>query len=349
MLLAINPNGAPVAGVRIAPESVEIAIATSTINILARRVLTYDVMGRDVEHIVDAIVDGVARCARAADVDIKELSGVGVAVHGLVDPVLGIIEEMTNRQGWENVPIARMLEDRLGLPVVADNCIRAGAITYQWFSSERRDGGTLFLTIAEGVGAALLHNQEIVRGIHHSGNQLGHTIIDRNGPECGCGNRGCLEALTSDLSLVRRLWPEAAKKAVDMTIEEREGFVRRAFDLATGGDARAREALDDVIESLGIGIANGIALFGPRTVVVSGTLIDLAPTMVIDEIRKAALRYIRQRDIGIEIRAAVNYRDFLLRGALGLILCHPYRVMREQSLLLGEVQAEAAVGSHRHK
>ncbi len=347
VLLTINPNGAPAVGVRIAPESTEIAIATPTFNILARRIIGHSGFGHDVESAVDAIADGIARCARMADVSLNALAGVGVAVHGLVDPVLGIIEEMTNRRGWENVPIVRMLEERLGLPVVADNCVRAGAITYQWFGSERREGGTLFLAIAEGVGAALLYDQEIVRGIHHSGNQLGHTIIDPDGPECPCGKRGCLEAFTSDLSLIRRLWPEAAKRAADMTVEEREGLVRRAYELAESGDAGARAALDDMVTYIGMGIANGIALFGPRTVVVVGTLIDLAPTSVISETRKATLRYVCQRDLGVEIRAAIDYKSFLLRGAIGLVLCHPYRVMQEHSLSLGGLQTHTAAGRHR--
>jgi len=349
ILLTINPNGAPVAGVRIAPESIEIAIATPTLDVLSRRILSFPDSWQDHEAVADAIAEGVQRCARAAEVGVSGLDGVGVSVHGLVDPVLGIIDEMTNRSGWENVPITRMLEDRLGITVVADNCVRAAAIAHQWFGSERREGGTLFVALGEGVGAALLYDLEMVRGIHHSGNQLGHTIIDPNGPECACGNRGCLEALTSDISLIRRLWPDIARNAVELTTEERDGFVARAYDLAVSGDTRAQAALQDVIKYLGMGIANGVALFGPRTVVVAGKLIDLAPTQMIDEIRKSALRYILRRDAGMEIRAALDYKRFLLRGALGLILCHPYRVMQEQSLSLGRWQPEATAGRGRHR
>ncbi len=341
ILLMINPEGAPVAGVRIAPESIEIAIATPTLDVLSRRTLPFPDPLRDHEALADAIADGVQRCAKAADVDVSRLDGVGVAVHGLVDPVLGIIDEMTNRSDLENVPITHMLEDRLGVTVVADNCVRAGAITHQWFNSERREGGTLFIALAEGVGAALLYDREVVRGIHHSGNQLGHTIIDPNGPVCACGNRGCLEALTSDISLIRRLWPEAARNPAEMTAEEREGLVMRAYDLAAHGDARAKAALQDLINYLGMGIANGVALFGPRTVVICGKLIDLAPTQMIDEIRKAALRYISHRHMGLEIRAAIDYKRFLMRGMLGLILCHPYRELQEQSLSLGGWRPEA--------
>lgn len=336
VLLTINPNGSPVAGVRLAPEAIEIAVATPTIDVLARRVISYDPLSQSIESTVDAIADAIRRCAAAADTDVSALSGVGIAVHGMVDPVLGVIEEMTNRPGWEQVPITRMIEERLQLPVVADNCVRAGAITYQWFNSERRAGGTLYLAIAEGVGAALMYDQEIARGIHHSGNQLGHVIIDPDGPLCACGNHGCLEAFCSDLSFARRLWPDVVRAAVDMTFEQREGLVRRGFELARAGDEKAVQALDDVIDHLGIGIANGVALFGSRTIIVLGTLIDLAPSLIVDEIRKAALKYVHERDRGIEIRAALNCREFLLRGAIGLVLCRPYRELREESLSLGQ-------------
>lgn len=332
MLLTINPNGAPVAGVRIAPECIEIVVATPTLEVLARRTISYDSFGHDdVEGAVAAIVAGIKRCAEAADSDVGLLAGVGVSVHGLVDPVLGVIEEKANVTGWEDVPIVRLLEERLGIPVVADNCVRAAAIAHQWFGAEVREGSTLYMAIAEGCGAALVHDREMVRGLHHSGNQVGHMVIDPSGPLCTCGKRGCLEAFASTLGFVRAVWPEITKKAAEMVPHECDGLVRRAFELLKAGDPRAKKAYDSVVEHLGIGISNAIALFGPQTVIVAGVLVDLSPSRFIDDVRRAVLQHLSDRQKGIEIRAVGNLNEFLLRGSVGLVMCHPFRALREDS------------------
>ncbi|MCL5104805.1 MAG: ROK family protein [Armatimonadetes bacterium] len=333
VLLTINPNGAAVAGVRLTPEAIEIVVATPTLDILARRIINWDSTSDDVEATIDTIVTGIERCADAADRNVRTLGGVGVVVHGVrVNPVLGVIEETTYMPGWQDVPITRLLEEQLQIPVVADNCVRAGALTHHWFSSERREGGTFYLVVAEGVGGALLYGQEPVHGIHHSGNMIGHTIIDASGPQCSCGNHGCLEALSSDIAFIRGLWPEVAKQATSMPHAEREALVRRGFEMARKGDPKAKQSYANVVKYLGIGIANSIALFAPRTIIVAGTLIDLSPSTVIDDIRLQALNYIKNRDRGVEIRAAVNCKEFLSRGAVGLILCQPYRAVYEDNL-----------------
>jgi predicted NBD/HSP70 family sugar kinase len=332
VLLTINPNGAPVAGVRIAPECIEIAVATPTLEVLARRIISHDSIPHDdVEAAVAAIAAGIKRCAEAADSDVRLLAGVGVSVHGLVDPVLGVIEEKTNVTGWEDVPIARLLEERLGIPVVADNCVRAAAIAHQWFGADAREGSTLYMAIAEGCGAALVHDREMVRGLHHSGNQVGHMVIDPAGPVCTCGKRGCLEAFASSLGFVRALWPEISRKATEMAPQECDGLVRRGFDLLRSGDPRAKKAYDSVVEHLGVGLSNAIALFGPQTVIIAGVFVDLSPSKFIDDVRRAVLQHLTDRQKGIEIRAVTNISEFLLRGSVGLVMCHPFRALREDS------------------
>jgi len=330
VLLKINPSAAPVAGVRIAPECVQISVTTHTLEVLAQTTISCETAGHDAQTVIDAIVSGIRRCVRLIGEDVESLAGVGVSVHGLVDPVLGIIAEKTNVTGWEEVPIVRILEERLNIPVVADNCVRAAGIVHQWYGTNVQEGTTLYVCIGEGCGAALLHNREIVRGIHHSGVLLGHMVIDPSGPVCTCGKRGCLESLASELGFIRGLWPEITKKPSEMTPGEREELVRRGVELLKSGEARAREAYRSVVEYLGIGLSNAVALFAPRTIVLSGLLLDLFPSMV-NDVRRAVVQSVIERQKGIEIRAVKDYDKFLQRGAAGLVLCQPFRALREDS------------------
>jgi len=331
VLLDINADGAPVAGVWLRPEDMEIAVASPTAEILARRTIPY-APDDDPESVLAAIAQGIQRCAEAARKDAKALRGIGVSLAGLVD-----IDNLTNRRGWEHVPICRMLEERLGVPAYAENDVRAAALASHWFGGEASDGVAIYVSVAEGIGAALVHDGEILRGVHDTAGLLGHTTIDPNGPVCGCGNRGCLEALASDLAFIRYVWPEVVKSPPEICREERIDLVRKGLDLALSGDASANQALLTVTRYLGIALGNAISILDPRTVFICGTLIDIAPDLVIDLIRREALQHIWPHARGVDIRPLMEHEEFLLQGSIGLVLWQPYRGLQQENFSVRSV------------
>jgi len=116
-----------------------------------------------------------------------------------------------------------------------------------------------------------------------------------------------------------------------MAPKECEGLVRRGLELQKAGDPRAKKAYDSVVEHLGIGLSNAIVLFGPQTVIIAGVFVDLSPSKFVDDVRRVVLQHLNDRQKGIEIRAVANLNEFLLRGTVGLVMCHPFRALREDS------------------
>lgn len=325
----INPKGSLAAGVLLSAGAVQIVIAQRNSEIVSRETILYKTMDGDPIQMIEAIANTIQGCVKDTGERPQTLEGVGVSVAGMVDPLLGVIEGLTNRRGWEDVPVARILEDRLGVPVFADNNARAAALYDQWFGSSADEGGAVYLYIGEGIGGAYIDDRRLLRGAHNSAGFFGHMTIEPDGPVCACGNRGCLETLASDIAYIHTVWPDRAQMASDLTFSERSEMVREGIEKARLGDLRAASALVAVTRYIGIAVANIIAALDPRVVHIYGTMTDIAQNNVVDLIRGEAMQRIWPDARGVEIKALTNYEEFLLRGAIGLVLSRPYGVLRE--------------------
>lgn len=332
VLLAINENSSPAVGVRLAPEAIEIAVASPAGTILSRKLLAYPAGSYSAEASIAHIISGIEQAMKAAGRDIAALSGVGVSVHGLVDPLLGVIDEFTARPEWEDVPVRELLEEKLGVQVALDNCVRAGALSSIWIDGCHTEGETLVVVAADNVSSAVVNDGEVLQGFGNSGSRLGHMIVNADGPLCECGNRGCLDAYSSDMAFIRAIWPERDEEISSLAVGERTRLVEQGFAMAMSSDARASMALASVTKHLGLAIANVTTLFSVRTVLIGGTLVDCQPSLIVEAIQREALRHIKTRSYAFEVRPLVDYKTFLLRGSVGLILSQLYRTLRRENL-----------------
>ncbi len=326
----INPSGPMVAGVLLSAGSVQVVVAKSNAEIVSRETIPYMANDGTYNHMIEAIANAIQRRVKDVGGKTPNLAGVGVSVAGMVDPLLGVICGLTNRHGWEDVPIARILGDRLGAPVFTDNNARAAALYDQWFGSGVSEGGSVYLYIGEGVGGAYIDDRGLLRGAHGNAGFFGHMTIEPDGAECVCGSRGCLETLASDVAFIRSIWQDRVKTASDLSFSERSEMVKEGIEKARMGDLRAARALVKVTKYIGIAVANIVTALDPRTIHIYGTMTDIAQNHVVDLIRKEAMQRIWPDARGVEIKALTNYEDLLLHGAIGLVLSRPYRALREQ-------------------
>lgn len=342
MLLEVNPQGSPVAGVWLGSDCIEITVAGPTGRTLARRTVRYDTLGWDAPTSIATIAQQIQRCAASAGKDASSLRGVGVSVSGMVDPVSGTIVSMPSRRFWEGVSVSRMLSEQLDMPVFADNDVRAGALASRWLSDDGHGEDTLFVAVADSISAAIVHNREILAGAHSSAGQIGHMVLDPNGPLCACGNHGCLSALASDHAFLREAWPEKADELVGMPLDRRRMMLREGYSQALLCEERASKAMLNVTRYLGIGIAGAIAMLDPRTVFVGGALIDAAPAVVIDLIRREAMNHLMAHVRGVEIQALTNYEEFVLAGCATLVLWQPFKELQRENQFAQSFRPEAS-------
>ena len=329
VLYEINRTKSAVGGVWIGPESIEIGVADPSGDIIERRELTYEWENNDWPSAISAIAQSLRRCADNVGKKIDSFRGVGVTIAGLADPLTGTIENIMHRSGWEDVPIVRALSAELGVPVYLDHDIRAIALYHHWFSGEGKDGSTLYLLAIEGIGAAFVNDQGMIHGAHDMEGQIGHTTVEVSGPKCRCGSNGCLELYASDIAFIRYAWPSSVMDTSAITTAQRIDLIRKGLNAAKAGDEQATRALELVCRYLATGIANVIRMLDPRTVLICGTLVDMEPNLVLDMVRKFTLSRISPRARGVEIAPLLRFRNYLLKGACGLVLWQPYRAARE--------------------
>lgn len=205
----------------------------------------------------------------------QPLSCIGIGAPGLVDMTRGIVRRPPNLPGWEEVPLRDLLQDRLQARVLVAN--DADMVTYgEWkFGAGRGVQDLLLITVGTGVGGGIVAGGRLQMGGHGLAGEIGHTIIDPDGPPCNCGNYGCLESFVGAEYLKKRTIslinkglktsiPELVKGNLELITPE---VISRAAKM---GDTLARRTMQRLGECLGIALSNAISLLDPERVVVGG-------------------------------------------------------------------------------
>ena len=223
----------------------------------------------------EAVIGRIAELGAAA-LGRWPIATVGIGVPGLYDPVAGTGRSLVNMPGgWAGVPIGAPVAAALGVPVALINDARAFGLAELRLGAGRGASSLAGLTLGTGVGGVIAVDGRIVLGRDGAAGELGHQTIDPGGPACNCGNRGCLEAFARADRIAEACGTHTAEAA---------------FAAARAGDPAALAGLDRVGRSLGIGIANIVAILSPDRVVIGGG-IAAAWDLLVDGVRAE----IRQR------------------------------------------------------
>jgi glucokinase len=202
------------------------------------------------------------------------VNSLGVAVPGLYIPETGVVTFLTNVPGdWSATPVGEPVAAATGLPTALINDARAFGLAELRFGAGRDVRSFIGLTLGTGIGGVIAIDDEVLQGYRGQAGELGHQTIDPDGPWCGCGNRGCVEAYA---------------RADQVAIVCGTADPREAIERARAGDERARAGLAEIGRYLGIGLANAITVLTPELVILGGGW-SLAAELIIEPI-KAELR-----------------------------------------------------------
>ena len=206
------------------------------------------------------------------------IAGIGIGATGPIDSAGGVIHNPYTLQGWSNVPIVESLQDKFGLLARLDNDANAAALGEFWQGAGRGARRLYAVTVGTGVGTAFIADgvlQSGAGGVHPEG---GHQLIDPDGPECYCGQRGCWESLIAGPSIARRARLAAEARGWKPTPDDTGSrFEARMLTWAARhGDAFALHVLHDVALDLARGIVNIILLFVPDVIVLGGGVMESA-------------------------------------------------------------------------
>jgi glucokinase len=195
---------------------------------------------------------------------------VGVGCAGPVDLKAGLVFNPPNLPGWTRVPLTDHIQRALELPTVLENDANAAALGEFRYGAGRGARSIVYMTVSTGIGGGIILEGKIWHGLKDAAGEIGHVTVCPDGPLCGCGNRGCLEAMASGTSIARRA-REAVAAGRQTGLSEIPALTSAdVVRLARAGDVVAREVWDSAVRYLGIGVAAVITILAPERVVIGG-------------------------------------------------------------------------------
>ena len=264
----------PCVGVDLGGTNIRAAVFDDSMEVLGR-----SEMPTRAQEDADDVIRRIASCVREAlersAVTAEEAAGVGVGAAGLTDWRTGVVVLASNL-GWRNVPLKERLESELsGLRVVVDKDTNAAALAEARLGAGREFRHFLYVTAGTGIGGGLILDGALYRGATGGAGDIGHVVVDPDGPLCGCGDHGCVEVFSSGAGMVNRaremLADEARAGSSSMTVK---GLTTETiFESLKEGDAVAARVVEMAGRALGLALADYVNLNNPEAIVLGGGVV----------------------------------------------------------------------------
>ncbi len=241
-----------------------------------RRILTNAVDGpaQAVQRTVDAINE-----LREALLAGETIAAVGICSPGPINHEAGLIVDPPNLPGWLNVPFQQMLAEASGLPVVLEHDAKAAALGEYHYGAGRGKRSMVYIVAGTGVGAAIIIDGQLYRGLHNFAGEVGGITINHDGPACPSGVRGCVQEYICGPGLARRYRALNPQAPTNVTGEQ-------VATLAAQGDAPALQILTEAGEALGITVASMAMILDIELYVIGGSVVK-AGDLLLEPARRA--------------------------------------------------------------
>lgn len=209
--------------------------------------------------------------------EIRKLSGIGIACAGGVDTERGLITQSPNLPDWRDVPLAEIVGEKYQMDAYLVNDASAAALGEHRFGAGMGISNLVMLTLGTGIGGGIVINNELYLGTRGSAAELGHMIIDINGPACSCGSNGCLESFASGTAIARNAINRIKLGEKSSLIDMIEGKIdtitaENVGEAAQEGDDLAMDVFSRAAYYLGVGLVNLVNIFNPEMIILGGSI-----------------------------------------------------------------------------
>jgi glucokinase len=273
-----------------------------------------DTLRHDADSLLAALFETIA----GLRADHTAVAGVGVGLPGFVDSVHGIVHHLTNVAGWDEVPLAKLLTERTGLPAIVENDVNS--MTYgEWkYGVARGSQHCLCITLGTGVGGGLILDGRLYRGAQLAAGEIGHASIDYRGRPGPYGNFGGLEEYVGNQQIAERA--VELYRAAGITKTKEHCVPKELATAALRGDAIAKGLWEAVGDEVGAALASAVWVLNPDTIVIGGGVAK-AGDLLFDPIRRSvASRTLKLFHENLRIVPAALGNDAGIIGNAALVL-----------------------------
>ncbi len=275
-----------------------------------------------VEEGKDKVIERIAEAVN--EVATEDVEYVGIGSPGSIDRDNGIVRFSPNFPDWWDVPLADEVEKRTKKKVFVENDANSFVLGEKWFGAGKDYDHIVALTLGTGIGGGVITHGKLLTGSTGIGAELGHIVIEPNGPVCGCGVRGCLEAVASGTA-IKRFVMESYKKFPDSKIFAIAGgpdkvTPKDVFEAVLLGDRLATLIRDRVVDALARAIASYVHIFNPQVVIIGGG-ISKAGDVLFNPLNERVNDYVMPSFLGtFKIVRSKLLDDAGVLGAVSIVL-----------------------------
>jgi len=292
-MYSLNRDFGIVAGIDVGATSIDLGIADFSGRLLVRYAEPATVKDGPI-RILGRVCSLLEKLLQENNLDPAQLRGIGIGVPGPVDYSLGILISPPIMPGWDRYPIIETIHQWFPTSsVVVDNDVNVMALGEIYQGCGKGIDNLIFIKIGTGIGAGIVCEGKIYRGASGCAGDIGHICVDKNGPICHCGNKGCLEAIAAGPAIAERALQaaQAGKSSIIMNLYEKNGHLLQAEDVGNAsreGDALAIEVIRESGQYIGDVLAGLVNYYNPEMIVIGGGVSNLG-NLLLSTIRQSVL------------------------------------------------------------
>lgn len=330
VILELIPEARYVIGVNIGVGLIEAVITNLDAKIIIKKSIEIRDRAEDKEYrlVLNKLSSMINEIIEESTIEKDKIMGIGIAMHGIVNTSTGI-SEYAPYYNWKKVQISKAIEEVFQCPVYIDNDVRAMALGESWFGSAKGIDNFITINISNGIGAGIIIDNKPYYGVDYSAGEIGHIVVDVDGPKCICGNYGCLESIASNKSLVKKA-VKLIKQGTETQIlkskqDVEEVTITDICDAAEHGDETAITLLKEAGSYIGLVISNLVNTLNPMQVVMVGEIMlsnEYALGSIKATVKKVGFQLPAQR---AKIIQSALGNDAAVIGAATLVLQEVFR------------------------
>ncbi|MHC4585546.1 MAG: ROK family protein [Planctomycetota bacterium] len=308
-------------GLDVGGTNVKIGLFDSELKMICKTSITTEAdMGPEV--VINNMSQAAKELLTEAGFSLQDIVAVGIGTPGPAKYSEGIIIRSTNMPKFKNVPICKMLNERLGAPVVYDNDANVACWGEYTVGAGKGVKDIVFFTLGTGIGGGIVSNGELIHGCDENGAELGHMIIYPDGRSCNCGQKGCVEAYASATSTAKRATEAieaGAESSLKKVLDEKGKITSKdIYEHLATGDKLAKEITDGTAEALAITCINMLHTTEPKRIIFTGGMIA-AGDVLLNRIKEFFDKHIwTLKKESVEICFAMLGEDTGIIGAAAL-------------------------------
>ncbi len=249
-------------GIDVGGTNIKFGLINDSAQITARTHLATEKFTENRKKLIEAIVERIECLIRNNNLIKRDILGVGFGLPGLINPKAGMVNFLPNIPGWENVPLKKLLEKKLKIPILLENDVNLVTLGEWKYGAGVGYKNLICITLGTGVGGGLILDGRLYRGEGFVAGEIGHMPLNEKGPICNCGGIGCFERYVGNRQILLK-----AKKILK---KENIRRIQDIFPLASKGDKGALQVWEEIATHIGHGLVGVVNLLNPRLIIIGG-------------------------------------------------------------------------------